>query len=252
SSASAVAISRTSSTATAWTCARTERCSTSRSRSSSAPSPRPTSSTRGASGRSRRRRSCRGACRSRIRRFGCPPPPPRPPARRGTMRAGVERGFHLMTGTGSTVEELEQRNQYINYLFQEMGRSPDGIERHATRFVFCSTNQSDINDAIDETIWQIRTATALNHGKNKVVAGRNLAEPEPSPGEPSREVWQQRLIFGNPDECIRRLQAHANAGITYVFALFDFGGLDHKRAFESMKLFTREVMPAVPEIVMDP
>jgi alkanesulfonate monooxygenase SsuD/methylene tetrahydromethanopterin reductase-like flavin-dependent oxidoreductase (luciferase family) len=166
-----------------------------------------------------------------------------------TIRAAVERGYHLMTGTGSTVEELEQRNQYIDYLFQEMGRSPEGIERHATRFVFCSTNQQDIDDAIDVTIWQIRTATALNHGNHEVVAGRNLAEAKPYPGEPSREVWQQRLIFGNPDECIRRLQAHADAGITYVFALFDFGGLDHARSFESMKLFTREVMPAVPGIV---
>jgi alkanesulfonate monooxygenase SsuD/methylene tetrahydromethanopterin reductase-like flavin-dependent oxidoreductase (luciferase family) len=169
-----------------------------------------------------------------------------------TIRLAVERGYHLMTGTGSTVEELDQRNQYIDYLFQEMGKSSEGIERHKTCFVFCSTNQSDVDDAIDETIWQIRTATALNRGNHKVVAGRNLAEAKPYPGEPPREIWQQRLIFGDPDECIRRLQAHADAGITYVFALFDFGGIDHKRAFESMKLFTKEVMPAVPGIVQRP
>jgi alkanesulfonate monooxygenase SsuD/methylene tetrahydromethanopterin reductase-like flavin-dependent oxidoreductase (luciferase family) len=166
-----------------------------------------------------------------------------------TIRQAVMKGYHLMTGTGSTVEELDQRNQYIDYLFQQMGKSSEGIERHATRFVFCSTNPDDIDEAIDETIWQIRTATALNQGNHEVVGGRNRAKAVPYPGEPSREVWQERLIFGNPDEVIRRLQRHADAGITYVFALFDFGGLPQEKGWESMKLFTKEVMPAVPGIV---
>lgn len=169
-----------------------------------------------------------------------------------TIRLAVQRGFHLMTGTGSTVEELGQRNQYIDYLFQELGRSPVGIERQVTRFVFCSTKQSDIEDAIDETIWQIRTATALNRADYLIKAGRNQLVAPPYAGEPPREAWQQRLIFGDPDECVRRLQALANAGITYVFALFDFGGLDYKRAFDSMKLFTKEVMPAVQEMKPGP
>jgi alkanesulfonate monooxygenase SsuD/methylene tetrahydromethanopterin reductase-like flavin-dependent oxidoreductase (luciferase family) len=165
-----------------------------------------------------------------------------------TIRQAVQKGYHLMTGTGSTVEELDQRNQYIDYLFQQMGKSSAGIERHATRFVYCSTNQSDIDNAIDETIWQIRTATALNQGNHEIFAGRNRAAAVPYPGEPSRDVWQERLIFGNPDEVLRRLQRHADAGITYIFALFDFGGISHEKSWESMKLFTKEVMPAVPAI----
>lgn len=162
-----------------------------------------------------------------------------------SIRAAIERGYHLCTGTGGVPEELEQRSRYIHSVFAEAGRSPDGTEIAANRFIFCSTSQSDIDDAIEQTRWQIRTSRALSAG-GVPTRGRN--HPGPYPGEPDHDLWQQRLIFGNPDECIRRIERLAEAGITYIFGLFEFGGLAHAKAMASLKLFCQEVMPALPNI----
>lgn len=162
-----------------------------------------------------------------------------------SIRSAVERGYHVATGTGALFGELQMRNAYIDDVLERVGRSPDGIERAANRFIFCSTSKSEIDDAIEQSRWQIRVSRNLNGG-SPPVNGRNHAKPYV--GEVSAEEWQQRMIIGDPEECIARLKKLAEAGISYVYGLFDFGGLDHKTALRSMNLFSEEVMPAVSSI----
>jgi alkanesulfonate monooxygenase SsuD/methylene tetrahydromethanopterin reductase-like flavin-dependent oxidoreductase (luciferase family) len=162
-----------------------------------------------------------------------------------SIRAAVEAGYHLCTGTGGLFEELQMRNAYIDSVLEDLGKDSDGVERAANRFMFCSTNKSDIEQAIDESRWQIRTSRVLSSG-GVPVGGRN--HPDTYPGEADRETWQKRMIIGDPDECIRRIEELAKAGITYIFGLFEFGGLEHNKAMDSLKLFSKEVMPAMPEI----
>jgi alkanesulfonate monooxygenase SsuD/methylene tetrahydromethanopterin reductase-like flavin-dependent oxidoreductase (luciferase family) len=162
-----------------------------------------------------------------------------------SIRAAVERGYHLCTGTGAVFEELQMRNAYIDSVLADMGRPPEGIERAANRFVFCSTSQDEIDDAIHQSRWQIRVSRVLTGG-GVPIGGRN--EAPPYPGEPDIETWQRRMIIGDPDECVRRIQNLADAGITYIFGLFEFGGLDHDVAMRSIKLFSDHVMPAIRDI----
>lgn len=162
-----------------------------------------------------------------------------------SIRGAVEAGYHLCTGTGALLDELEQRNAFIDSVFDELGRSSEGIERSVNKFILCTTDPAEKQQAIEQSRWQIRVSRDLSSGAH-VPGGRNTAPP--FKGEPDDELWQQRLIVGDPDECLHRIQQHAEVGITYINALFDFGGLDHDIAMRSLKLFSDEVMPAMPEL----
>lgn len=160
-----------------------------------------------------------------------------------SLRFAVEQGFHLATGTGATLDEMVPRNAYIDHLLDELGRPHDQVERAANRFIFCSTSEDEIALAIKEIRWQLRVSASLAGGPAPPMG---LNTPGPDAALPPVEAWQEVLIIGDPDECIRRLQALADAGISYVYGVFDMGGLDADLSMRSMQLFTEEVMPALP------
>ena len=100
--------------------------------------------------------------------------------------------------------------------------------------------------AVDCSQRQTRVSRALSSGIDPVL-GRNQAPPYA--GEPDIDSWARRMVIGDPDTCIERLQSLADAGITYLQTQFEFGGMDHDVSLRSFELFCREVMPAVAEIV---
>lgn len=163
-----------------------------------------------------------------------------------SIRGAVEMGYHLCTGTGALLDELEQRNAFIDACFDELGKDPNGIERSVNKFILCTTDPDEVQLAIDESKWQIRVSRDLTSG-TAPKAGRNTAPP--FQGEPNDEIWKKRLIVGTPEECLDIIKAHAEVGISYINALFDFGGVPHEIAQRSMKLFTEELMPEMPKIL---
>lgn len=162
-----------------------------------------------------------------------------------SIRSAVENGYHLCTGTGGLVDELKMRNAFIDVCAERAGVDMHGIERAANRFVFCSENPADISEAIDEAMWQIRVSRVLSSGGSP-HAGRNDAPTYE--GEPDKDAWQERMIIGDPDECLRRINELAEAGITYIFGLFQFGGLKQRLAMDSIRLFDEHVRPKLSSI----
>jgi alkanesulfonate monooxygenase SsuD/methylene tetrahydromethanopterin reductase-like flavin-dependent oxidoreductase (luciferase family) len=162
-----------------------------------------------------------------------------------SIRGAVEMGYHLCTGTGALLDELEQRNAFIDACFDDLGKSSDGIERSVNKFILCTTNPDEVQIAIDESKWQIRVSRDLTSGTNP-PGGRNPAPP--FKGEPNDEIWKKRLIVGTPDECLQTIRDHAEVGMTYINALFDFGGVPPEVVSRSMKLFSEEVMPEMPSL----
>ena len=71
-----------------------------------------------------------------------------------------------------------------------------------------------------------------------------LAVPE---GGYNREMMRAsgRNVYANPDQCIKVIQ---NSIAHYDFDIFSttffYGGIPHEAVLRSMRLFTREVMPA--------
>lgn len=56
-------------------------------------------------------------------------------------------------------------------------------------------------------------------------------------------LYPDRVIFGDPKECIRRIKEIEDLGATHISLVVNFGGIDHKEVMESLERFVKEVMP---------
>jgi alkanesulfonate monooxygenase SsuD/methylene tetrahydromethanopterin reductase-like flavin-dependent oxidoreductase (luciferase family) len=52
-------------------------------------------------------------------------------------------------------------------------------------------------------------------------------------------------VFGTPDDCVERLREFEDAGVRNILCSFTYGGMPAERVRETMRLFAKEVMPAV-------
>ena len=58
-------------------------------------------------------------------------------------------------------------------------------------------------------------------------------------------LYPNRIIFGDPDQCVERLKQIQSMGITNVSLLINFGGLDHNKVMVSLDRFAKHVIPRV-------
>jgi alkanesulfonate monooxygenase SsuD/methylene tetrahydromethanopterin reductase-like flavin-dependent oxidoreductase (luciferase family) len=56
-------------------------------------------------------------------------------------------------------------------------------------------------------------------------------------------LYPDRVIFGDPDQCVERIQQLKSIGVTNVALLANFGGLRHEQIKASLERFARDVMP---------
>jgi alkanesulfonate monooxygenase SsuD/methylene tetrahydromethanopterin reductase-like flavin-dependent oxidoreductase (luciferase family) len=69
--------------------------------------------------------------------------------------------------------------------------------------------------------------------------------PPPSVYDFPGMLEQGRNVYGDPDDCIRCMQAtRRNYDFNVFSATFNFGGILHKDVLRAMRLFGKEVMPA--------
>jgi alkanesulfonate monooxygenase SsuD/methylene tetrahydromethanopterin reductase-like flavin-dependent oxidoreductase (luciferase family) len=81
---------------------------------------------------------------------------------------------------------------------------------------------------------------------NRATASTGLA---PGTGRVSSAVDErlekEGMLIGSPSTVRETIvRPVAEGGINYLNCLFAFGGLSHERVMRSMRLFTKEVMPA--------
>lgn len=58
-------------------------------------------------------------------------------------------------------------------------------------------------------------------------------------------LYPQRVIFGDPEQCVQRIQQIEAAGITNVSLLADFGGLPRQQILDSLDRFGSYVLPHI-------
>jgi alkanesulfonate monooxygenase SsuD/methylene tetrahydromethanopterin reductase-like flavin-dependent oxidoreductase (luciferase family) len=104
----------------------------------------------------------------------------------------------------------------------------------------------EAREAVWQTRWQRRTADHLRRDDQRLRSGRN--EAYPVPGEADDAEWWSRLVYGTPERCIERLRRDAELGISGFMGWFDVGGIPGDKVRKSMRLFAREVMPALAEL----
>jgi len=56
-------------------------------------------------------------------------------------------------------------------------------------------------------------------------------------------LYPDRVIFGDPEQCIERIRQIRSIGVTNVGLLANFGGMPHQQVMASIDRFARHVMP---------
>jgi len=56
-------------------------------------------------------------------------------------------------------------------------------------------------------------------------------------------LYPERVIFGDPEQCLKRIRQLEAMGVTQLGLLADFGGLGRERVIASLERFARHVMP---------
>ena len=56
-------------------------------------------------------------------------------------------------------------------------------------------------------------------------------------------LYPERVVFGDPDQCVERIRALEAMGIRHVGMVVDFGGLEQGKIFASLERFRKYVLP---------
>jgi alkanesulfonate monooxygenase SsuD/methylene tetrahydromethanopterin reductase-like flavin-dependent oxidoreductase (luciferase family) len=56
-------------------------------------------------------------------------------------------------------------------------------------------------------------------------------------------LYPQKVIFGDPDQCVERIKQILGMGVTNVSLLINFGGLEHGKIMASFERFAKHVLP---------
>lgn len=112
------------------------------------------------------------------------------------------------------------------------------------RQVFVTENEREARAVIGQARWQRRLAYQLRQGA-QAIGGR--IEATAFDGELTDEqIWDQ-LFYGTPDQVVEKMRAQESTGMTDFIAWFDIGEIPNDAVQRSMRLFAREVMPALAE-----
>jgi natural product biosynthesis luciferase-like monooxygenase protein len=149
-----------------------------------------------------------------------------------------EQGFGLMTV--SYIKPLDELGGLIkvyrdNYI--EAGHNPNEMEVSTHFQVYVEENgekaRQNIRPALERYLELSYAARALQN--------TNVAQPAVTVDQLLNEG---RVIAGSPAECIEQLErAREKLNFNTIDCTFYFGGLEYEKAYESFKLFSRDVIP---------
>jgi natural product biosynthesis luciferase-like monooxygenase protein len=58
-------------------------------------------------------------------------------------------------------------------------------------------------------------------------------------------LYPQKVIFGDPDQCVKRIKQIQTTGVTNISLLINFGGLERTKVMASLDRFAEHVMPKI-------
>ncbi len=165
-----------------------------------------------------------------------------------TTRWAGANGFHLMTV--SHPQPPERVNAAVGVWRQALrdaGRDPARFFNKLHFRVYVHADRAHAREVAE---------TAILRYENLQEARHQQGAPEITRAHYDWEgmLAQGRNIYGNPDDCVRQLQAalHHFDGVDIVSTTFNFGGIPFAEVLASMRLFAREVMPAFNPSVAQP
>ena len=166
-----------------------------------------------------------------------------------TVSWAVENEYALITSASArSTDHIRRVRRLYDEQLQAAGRSLDSAKFAIQRYVYVTDDEQDALEAAQHVIWTYRVAQNYRSGSGPANDG--IANSSPVADEPTPEELVERLIFGDPETCIRKLQQDVeDCRPTHLSLVTSFGGFEHERALRSMRRLAEEVLPHIKEPV---
>jgi alkanesulfonate monooxygenase SsuD/methylene tetrahydromethanopterin reductase-like flavin-dependent oxidoreductase (luciferase family) len=110
--------------------------------------------------------------------------------------------------------------------------------------VYVTDSRAEALDAAEQALYTNRIADRYRTASERITAG--IADASPLADEPSADELVDRLIFGDAQTCIEKLQRDVDMfRPTHMSFFAGFGGLDHARVLRSMHRLAEDVLPSI-------
>ena len=164
-----------------------------------------------------------------------------------TIAWAVERDYALITSASARpTDHIRRVRRAYDEQLQAAGRPLDGARFAIQRYAYVTDDPEDALEAAQHVLWTYRVAQNYRAGSGP--ANNGIADASPVADEPTPEELVERLIFGDPETCIRKLQRDVDdCRPTHLSLVTSFGGFRHERALRSMRRLAEEVLPHIKQ-----
>jgi alkanesulfonate monooxygenase SsuD/methylene tetrahydromethanopterin reductase-like flavin-dependent oxidoreductase (luciferase family) len=154
-----------------------------------------------------------------------------------TLAFGAARGMPLLIAGAQTVPVVRQTQQTYDRLLRDAGHDPKSVVHPVNRFVYVAETTAQ---AVEDTR---QTVLGFIHRPGSVIRDFLMLPPEAITYD---LLFQEVCIFGDPDFCLRRLEAlREQVDLRHVVFTFNYFTIDHAKCRRSMDLFVRHVLPVL-------
>jgi alkanesulfonate monooxygenase SsuD/methylene tetrahydromethanopterin reductase-like flavin-dependent oxidoreductase (luciferase family) len=162
-----------------------------------------------------------------------------------TLALTARHGFGLLTQYGfRPVEFVHGVRRAYDEQLRAAGRRPEEGKLALVLYAYVADDRTDALDWVEHGLWTFRLSDRLRNGQEIVCDG--VAEAAPVANEPSPEALLERLIVGDAETCIARIQRLVDAlRPTSLVLDVAFGSMTHQRVLRAMRRLAEEVMPHV-------
>lgn len=158
-----------------------------------------------------------------------------------TVEWAVREGYHVSNWPFirpmSVVEDIAG---VFHRTREEMGVERGAQKLTILRGAFPTSGRKDLDHRIDQALINHRINQRLHHFTQNADPQGYVA-PEHLDNEPTRAEVHANLIFGDPAECLAKMEEYHAAGVDQIMLMFDFGP-SHEEVMEAMKVFAEEVI----------
>jgi alkanesulfonate monooxygenase SsuD/methylene tetrahydromethanopterin reductase-like flavin-dependent oxidoreductase (luciferase family) len=166
-----------------------------------------------------------------------------------TIAWAVERDYALITSAGARpTDHIRRVRREYDQQLRAAGRPLARARFALQRYVYVTDDRADALEAAQHVLWTYRVAENYRAGSGPANDG--IANSTPRPQEPTPEELVERLIFGDPETCIRKLQQDVDdCRPTHLSLVGSFGGFGYERSLRSLRRLAEEVLPHIKEPV---
>ena len=162
---------------------------------------------------------------------------------------GRRRGYRIGSSRASLPGGIRNANPTTGVVHNRVsvstvaicGESRKYVQERSAEYIDWYRHQQALRDV---RVWSEQDASRVPEDYQWHYT-RSTATDSPKREEASSldQIRSGRYCIGDPDDCIRYLEAYAEAGVDEVMPLFQVGGISHEEVMDTLRLFGKYVIP---------